>query len=229
MKKKTFIFDFDSTIFPGETLDEIIQLSLANDKLLEKKRAEITAICDLGMTGKISMAASLKRRLAIAAPTKKVIENYVAYNAQRIDAEIIQLLNFLQQSGHSVFVVSGGFEDWIRPMMAGILPPENIQANKILDDNQPMIFENIIQRDKEKIIKELVAERKLTETEITMIGDGATDFRVYERKITSSFVGAFYYTQPGSRDAVIDKIIKSEQSLFYTLTSFIQFIHEVIK
>ena len=37
----TIIFDFDSTLFPGETLDEIIQFALKNDPAAKEKNKQI--------------------------------------------------------------------------------------------------------------------------------------------------------------------------------------------
>ena len=218
-KKKTFIFDFDSTIFPGETLDEIISFILKNDPQREKKSREITEICNLGMSGEITMEESLRRRLEIAAPTKQDIANYVAANKNRIEIKFRGILQELQAAGHEVLVVSGGFEEWIVPLLDGIIPAENIHGNKIKNPNKPMAIDNIIRRTKEEIITAL----KITDSEIIQVGDGMTDFSVFENGIADKFIGAFFYE---NRPKVREKAEKSGQMVFDSLDNFIEYMRK---
>lgn len=223
---KIFIFDFDSTIFPGETLDEIIQFTLKDTQDSSSKIAAITDICNLGMSGAIPMAESLKRRLEIAAPNKETIAKYVIKNGDRINQDILKILQLLQERNSQVFVVSGGFEEWIKPLLAGIVPTENIHANKIKDSSLPMTYDNIIRRDKEQIIKELIHERNIANYEITMIGDGATDFSVFENGLAQYFWGTFFYTGTEARNNIVKKALDKNQLVFSDLKKFIRFVKD---
>jgi len=216
-EKKTFIFDFDSTIFPGETLDEIISFALKDDPQRAIKSRKITKICDLGMSGEISMEESLRRRLKIASPTKQNIADYVAIKKERIEGKFRGILKDLQAAGHRVLVVSGGFEEWIIPLLDGIIPAENIHANKIKDPEEPMTIDNIIRKTKEEIIEAL----KITDSEIIQVGDGMTDFSVFEKGIAKEFFGAFFYENE-SRKKVQEKAIKSGQECFYSIDDFVE-------
>jgi D-3-phosphoglycerate dehydrogenase len=220
--KKTFIFDFDSTIFPGETLDEIISFALRNDPQQKIKSREISKICNLGMSGEISMAESLRKRLEIAAPTREIISEYVVENKNRIDSKFRGILKDLQESGHEILVVSGGFEEWIIPLLDGIIPAKNIHANKIKNHNLPMTFDNIIQRSKEEIIKSL----NLNPREIFMIGDGMTDFSVFEKGLATNFVGCFFYQ---NRPLVREKAEKDNSKTFGFLNNFIEHMKNLIQ
>jgi D-3-phosphoglycerate dehydrogenase len=222
MSPQTFIFDFDSTIFPGETLDEIIQLSLTGTENAEEKKALITSICNQGMLGEISMEDSLKKRLEIAAPLQETIEKYVAENKKRIDENIKTLLTNLQKKGHAVYVISGGFEEWIQPLLEEVVPAENIHANQIKDTEQPMIFENIVRRSKEEILQELTIQGQ----HITMIGDGATDFSVFENGFAQQFVGTFFYTGIEARKKIVEKALDSNQVIFNELDEFVKFMDQ---
>lgn len=228
---KTFIFDFDSTIFPGETLDEIITFGLKNDLQKEEKSREISEICNLGMSGEIPMKESLKRRLEIAAPTKEIIANYVAKNQNRIVPKFRGILKNLQGAGHQVLVVSGGFEEWIVPLLKEIITSENIHANKIKNREKPMLFENIIRRDKEEIIENLLSQENPPQSpfikgelkksrEIFMIGDGATDFSIFERGMANHFIGAGFYE---NREKIREKAAQHQQLFFTNLDSFIKY------
>ena len=225
---QTFIFDFDSTIFPGETLDEIIQFKLKGDPAEKQKSQLITEICNLGMSGSISMEESLKRRLDIAAPDMKTISSYIEANVNRINPSFFNLLTALQESGHNVFVVSGGFEEWIAPLMKGVLPSTLIHANKILDKTRPMSFSNIIRRDKELIINQLIERGDLTSTKITIIGDGATDFSVFENKLAQYFIGTFFYAGEENRKRVVEKASQQGQALFNNLDEFVSHMEQFL-
>lgn len=224
---KTFIFDFDSTIFPGETLDEIIQFKLKDDARSKEKSDKITNICNQGMSGAISMEESLRLRLEIAAPDRKIIENYARTNKERIDPIIINTLIVLQEKGHTVFVVSGGFEEWITPLLAGTIHAENIHANQIKDSSRPMTFDNIIRKDKEEIIKGLIVTRNLSNTEITIIGDGATDFSVFEKGLAQFFWGTFFYTGAEARKNIVRKALEKNQLVFSELRFFVKHVISV--
>ena len=221
---KTFIFDFDSTIFPEETLDEIIQYCFKDDPHSEEKSKEITNICNLGMSGIISMEESLKRRLDIASPTKENIAQYVRDNKQRIDDIMKTVLRQIQEKGHQLFVVSGGFEEWIKPLLEGIVPEENIHANKIRNTNQPMSFDNIDRRDKEGIIKGLNIKGEVG----IMVGDGATDYSVFKNRMVTQFIGTFFYVDKSQRQAVVDQIELANQVLFESKEEFSTYIAEII-
>jgi len=223
-EKKTFIFDFDSTIFPGETLDEIIDFALQNDPQRAEKSREITRICNLGMAGEISMEESLRRRLQIASPTKEIIRKYVQENKNRIEPKFRGILHDLQAAGHQVLVVSGGFEEWIVPLLEGIVPAGNIHANRIKDPEKPMTIDNIIRRTKEEIIQTLKDTGKIKNpAKITMVGDGMTDFTVFENEIAQEFIGAFFYE---NRPKVREKAEKFKQKVFNSLDDFVKYIRK---
>ena len=159
--KTTFIFDFDSTIFPGESLDEIINYQLQQDPQANDKYEQIKTICRQGMSGEISMEVSLARRVQIAAPTQTTIAKYVRENKQRIDVNLQHALRQLQINDHQILVVSGGFEEWIRPLLEGVIPQQNIHANQIKKAALLMLFDNLVIRKKETIIKDLKYQNKI--------------------------------------------------------------------
>lgn len=218
---KTFIFDFDSTIFPGETLDEIIQYKLKGDPEEKEKSASISEICTLGMSGDISMEESLKRRLAIAAPDKKTIEQFVANNEVRIEVPIRGLLQKIQSKGHQLHIISGGFEEWIVPLLKGMVAAENIHANTIINQDVSMSHENIIIRSKEEIIKQLSIKK---DQKTIIIGDGATDFNVFEQGMAQAFIGVFYYTGIASREKIFNKAKAKDQRSFVTIQEFVTYM-----
>lgn len=225
---KYFIFDFDSTIFPGESLDEIIELALKNKPDRHELIQKVKAICQQGMTGEITMTASLEQRLAIAAPDVHTINQYVIQQSDRIDSRIKQLLIALNRSPNCVFVVSGGFEEWIKPLLDQILPTVAIHANRMIDSSKPLMIDNIVRLDKEDIIRQLKSNELINSDEIIMIGDGATDFNVYANGIAQRFIGAFFYTGQSSRKKIVELSIKNEQVYFDELYDFLGYMNKYI-
>ena len=63
--KKTFVFDFDSTLTAVEAFEELAEISLKGDPKKDEKIAKIAKITDQGVDGDITFTESLERRLKI--------------------------------------------------------------------------------------------------------------------------------------------------------------------
>ena len=180
------------------------------------------------MSGEIDMSASLQKRLAIASPNAEIIENYIRQNIARIDNCIRQLLIQLVNSTHRVFVISGGFEEWIIPILNNVVPSDAIHANRIINYSRPMAFDNIIRRDKEDILNGLKQSGEIIEGEIVMVGDGATDFRVFNDGLPQKFIGTFFYTGLSARKKVVEQVQSSKQTYFDNLEYFIDYMSQFV-
>lgn len=237
-EKQVLSFDFDNTILgkeisgTGESLDDLMANSLkefskfktSNPKKIQDSILKIQNICKQGMSGEIGFAESLNGRLEILKYhgvdiTKEVILEYVKSAKKNINPKMISLLKDLQLSGHTVVVVSGGFEDWIIPMLDGIVPAENIRCNKIEDNQKPLVVENVIRKTKAELIKTLKDDGIIKDDEkIIAIGDGMTDFNLFAEGIAQEFIGAFYSEK---RPKVLSRAIESKQQSFDSLNDFV--------
>lgn len=197
----TFIFDFDSTITPVESLDEIIRLSVNDMTDDEAERqdimAEIERITDSGMNGDIDLSESIKRRLMLA----RVHERHVHGFNERFRAENLitqgmdRLIANLQAGGSRVMIVSGGLKHCL-DLAAELLglPAENVYGNDSVMDSDGF-FVGVkrsnplsITRGKAVLIKQL-KEHGVIPGPATIIGDGISDYRPYELGIVDHFVG----------------------------------------
>ena len=245
LEKQVFSFDFDNTILvknkehngTGESLDDLIADSLRthfeknnlSSVLLKKEISAIQEICAQGMAGEINFAESLNGRLAVLKKygieiTKEIINKYVEKAKSQIDPEMIQLLKNLQAAGHTVVVVSGGFEDWIIPMLEGIVPKENIRCNRIKNPAKPLVVENVIRQTKAELIQTLKEDGTISkDAQITAIGDGMTDFELFEQGIAQKFIGAFYSE---NRPAVRQKVLEYNQVYFDDFDKFVEYMRK---
>ncbi|MGE0434496.1 MAG: HAD-IB family phosphatase [Planctomycetota bacterium] len=106
------IFDFDSTLLPGESVQELLQSLVADDPAA---KARIAQLVDDGMNGRISFRESMEQRLALAQPTREQLTAFGRHLATRIPDDARLLVAALRSRGHQVWIVSGAFLDLLRP------------------------------------------------------------------------------------------------------------------
>lgn len=197
-------FDFDSTLVSIETLDVLINSQLES----ETQKAEIKAITQQGMTGKLPLFESLSKRLAVVKIHQKHIQDFGHALPQKLTHNIVPTINTLQSKGHTVHILSGGFKDYMQLCAKTLnIPLKNVHANTLtynkhgyitgFDQSNPLCQNG----GKSKIIQ----KQNIKETCI-MVGDGYTDLEVFKDKACTHFIGFGIHTQ---RD-----IIKKEAKHF---------------
>ena len=125
MKTRNVIFDFDSTIITGESLEMMLEDLLdMNSEEGKRKMSEIVQWTNKGMNGECSFAVGLEARLAIAAPRKQDLIKFQENNTKNIlggsENSLItrgmpELFRKLIDMGVNVYIMSGGFTDLIVP------------------------------------------------------------------------------------------------------------------
>jgi phosphoserine phosphatase len=195
MAKPTLIFDFDSTLIRGESLELILAAKL---KDLPKEQTKIAEITRLGMEGKISFSKSLEKRLRIAAPSKVELEvfgkNAIFHASQNISGLLLWARNHFD-----IWILSGGlYESLIG--FAENFSIQHVYAVKLLwtKDNQ---FLGINKRDafsKSKVEGARVLAKNWQSPSI-MVGDGFTDYQVFQEGLVDHFIA---FTQNVRRDFI---------------------------
>lgn len=175
-----FIFDFDSTIIKTEGLDELAKIILAEhpekDTILEK----IEETTNLGMEGKMSFDESLKKRLALLSPTSQHIEKFVDLIISQLSDSVERNKNFFDSNKDKIFIISGGFLEFILPVTRVLNIPDNqVFGNKFVfdshgvykgvDTNNPLVYSGG---------KVKVAEELSLQGDVIVVGDGYTDFEI---------------------------------------------------
>ncbi|MEM8883060.1 MAG: HAD-IB family phosphatase [Planctomycetota bacterium] len=98
----TVVFDFDSTLIGRESLDEMLS------RLSSDRDAEIRAITDRGMAGEIDFRTSMESRLAIARPTRAMVEEF---GREAVDYLVPGMADLVRSLPAECWVISGGLQE----------------------------------------------------------------------------------------------------------------------
>jgi len=194
------ILDFDSTIIQAEGLDVLAEICFKEDK---SKISEIEKITHQGMNGELSMQDSLSRRIELLEATTSDIDTLYQKLITKISATIHFLIDSKDIFPEKVYVVSGGFIEYVLPVCKHIGISENhiianqfiYQGDKIIGFNtQSLVSQS---RGKTKAIKKLNLA-----SPTFMVGDGYTDYEVKLDKVVDYFIA---YTETINRPKVTEK------------------------
>lgn len=217
-EKKYFIIDFDSTITKVEGLDQLAIISLKNQNNGAEIANKIKELTDKGMNGEIGFSQALKERIELLSAKKSHIAELVTFLKDNITDSFERNKKFLSEYADNIIVVSGGFKEFIDPIIAHLgLKTENVYANTFKFDKD----ENIIGIDETNILAHSGGKIKLLESlnldgHISVIGDGYTD---YELKKSGGADRFYAFIENVKRSNVVseaDFVIKSlDEFLFY--------------
>ena len=135
MPKKPIILDFDSTLCAVESLDALASMVLADDPAAEAKVAEIERLTNLGMSGELPLSESLARRLATLTFDRAQVEQLVDSLRDQLTPGLVEDRQWIQDQAEHLHVVSGGFVDWVAPVLTTLgFRAEHIHANVLCWD-----------------------------------------------------------------------------------------------
>ncbi|GMN88997.1 HAD-IB family phosphatase [Francisella sciaenopsi] len=199
---KNIIFDFDSTLIKKESLELILEPLL---KQSPSKLKEIEHITNLGMQGDICFRESLEKRLAIASPTKQSIKDFAdKYCPDLLTSGIKKIMETLRNKGYQIWIFSGGLTESIEPFANYLhIPRDNIFAVDIVwnDDGSFKTLDNSNGACDSKL-SAFDKVKDLINGEIIVVGDGYTDYQLYESGYANKFIA---YVEHVSRQNVISK------------------------
>ncbi len=212
-----FIIDFDSTFIKVESLDELSKIVLKNNPNKSKIVANIKKITKQGMEGKIDFPTSLQKRLLLFNPTMKDIEILRKNLEKQISKSIIRNKHFFVENSKNIYVISGGFEEYIVPILKDFgIKKNHVLANKFIYNKKQKVigFDKKMLLSKEK--GKVKAVRKLDLKGTTyIIGDGYTDYEIKKEGLAYKFIA---FTENIKRKNVIDvadeKISSFDEFLF---------------
>jgi D-3-phosphoglycerate dehydrogenase len=218
MKPTYYIIDFDSTFTDVEAMEELAEISLANDPEKDFLIERIKELTDLAMDGSMPFNKSLKARIALLSAKKYHINLLVNKLRKRVSASFVRNKKFFKNCKGSIYIVSGGFKEFIIPVVKAYhIDPDHVFANTFLYDEK----NNIIGADESNLLAEENGKVKLLKKlklqgEVVVIGDGYTDYQIFESGLAHKF---FAYTENVSRGKVLEKasyIAPSLDEILYT-------------
>ncbi|MDZ4668678.1 MAG: HAD-IB family phosphatase [bacterium] len=204
MKETYYIFDFDSTFTQVEAMEELAEISLANDPEKEFLIEKIKQLTDLAMEGSMPFGKSLRARIALLSAKKYHLNMLVNRLRKRVSTSFIRNKQFFKEHKGRVFIVSGGFREFIEPIVKPyFIDSEHVFANTFVYDKKNNIIgadeDNVLSKEQGKV--KLLKQLKLA-GKVVFIGDGYTDYEVFELGQADQF---FAYTENVSRAKVLEK------------------------
>ena len=189
--RKFLIMDVDSTLIQ----QEVIELLAA----YAGKREEVAAVTEAAMRGELDFAQSLHARVAVLAGLPADVVERVRAEV-RLTEGAAELVAAFQAAGHAVAVVSGGFNQILRPIaedlglhywIANELEiVDGVLTGKVLGD--------VIDRAaKEKYLREWAAAEGIPMEHTIAVGDGANDLDM----LGAAGIGIAFNAKPAVRAA----------------------------
>lgn len=212
MKETWYVFDFDSTFTQVEAMEELAGISLENDPERDLLIDKIKQLTDLAMEGKMPFGKSLKARIALLSAKKYHLNLLVNKLRKRVSPSFVKNKQFFKAHKGRVLIISGGFKEFIEPIVKSYhIDASCVFANTFIYDKKNNIIgadeTNFLAQEKGKV--KLLKQLKLSGN-VIMIGDGYTDFEVFESGMANDF---YAYTENISRPSVIAKSGKVAPSL----------------
>lgn len=194
---RLLVMDVDSTFLQ----DEVIELLAARGGHGE----EVARITEAAMRGELDFAESLRRRVRTLAGLPADVIDEVA-GAARLTPGARELVETCAREGIVVGLVSGGFEEVVRPI-AEPLGIELIRANRLGVAGGTLTGEvvgPVVDRAaKETTLREWAARHDIPMGRTIAVGDGANDLDM----VRAAALGIAFNAKPALRehaDAVID-------------------------
>lgn len=186
---KYYVIDFDSTFISVEGLDLLAETSLKNNPEKDRILEEIKNITKDGMIGKIGFRESLERRIKKLELRIENIEETAKLLKKKITPSILRNKKFFKQNSDRIYIISGGFEELILPVVEGFrIPKDHILANKFIFMRDKVAGFDKTRPTSQAQGKAFAVEALNLDGEIIVIGDGFTDLEIKRLGKAQKFV-----------------------------------------
>ncbi len=171
---KLCIFDFDSTLMDGETID-----FLADELGLKEK---VSSITKRAMAGELDFFESLIQRVALLKGLKKEKVDEICHNLPYIRGAK-ESIKELKKRGYKVVVFSGGFRnatDYAKDILG-----YDASFSNILHDKEGVLTglvggDMMFGFSKGDMLKRLQNILQITSQDCMVVGDGANDLSMFQ-------------------------------------------------
>lgn len=189
--RKFLIMDVDSTLIQ----QEVIELLAA----YAGKKEEVTAVTEAAMRGELDFAQSLHARVAVLAGLPADVVDSVRAEVKLTEGAAVLVAAF-KAAGHAVAVVSGGFNQILRPIAEGLgLDYWIANELEIVDGALTgKVLGAVVDRAaKEKYLREWAAAEGIPMEHTIAVGDGANDLDM----LSAAGIGVAFNAKPAVRAA----------------------------
>lgn len=222
MPEYNFIFDFDSTITRVEALDELADIIAHRKGITDNSlKQEIERITTQAMNGEIGFDVALDQRIALLDIQENDIAQLIERLKNQVSQSFIRNRAFFQHNSSRIYVISGGFEEYIIPVVETLgIRQEHVFANNFIrsEKSNQLLHDknNALAKEKGKVL----TMKGLPLKGLTIaIGDGYTD---YELKLYGMVDRFYLYAEHVNRSATITKA----DAVIFSLDDLLNLIHE---
>lgn len=209
MPTKLICFDCDSTLSAIEGVDELARVG-GPDTF-----AQVEAMTNDAMNGKLPVEAVFGRRLELIRPSRRHVEAIGRRYIETIEPTAAATIKTLVERGWTPVIVSGGFRQAIQPL-ATLLNIERVEAVDLFFDESgtyvgyDLAYPTTRSGGKPDVIARL--KRELDPVETVMIGDGVSDLE--SKTEVDRFIGfGRYVMRPAVRDNAAAFIMSLDELL----------------
>lgn len=142
------------------------------------------------MSGEISFEESLQTRLALFSPKSEHLAELVDLLKNNITESILRNSESFQENSENIYVVSGGFKEWVLPVIEELgLNEPNLLANEFIYDESGAItgIDREIPLTQSGGKPQAVKSLNLRGATI-IIGDGYTDYEIKKQNLADIFI-----------------------------------------
>lgn len=167
--RRLVVFDMDSTLIEAEVIDELAKVAGVG--------AEVSAITELAMQGKIDFDESFRRRVALLSGLKESALQQVADSLQLTEGAVT-LISTLKRLGYKTAILSGGFS-YFADQLCDQLGFDYVYANQLDIDagvvTGKVVGDIINGERKAELLKDIAQRENIALEQVIAVGDGAND------------------------------------------------------
>jgi len=199
-----------------EGMDELAAISLAQHSDKETRLAQIQELTNKAMSGNLSFAESLEKRIALLDAHHKHLPALIETLKRKVSHSIVENKAFFIQHAADILIISSGFREFIEPIVSEFgIASGHVYANNFQFD----VEGNIIGVDSSNPLagnhgKVKVIEKLNLPKPIIVIGDGYTDYEIKQAGLAIKF---YAFTENIFREAVANQA----DSILPTLDEFL--------
>jgi D-3-phosphoglycerate dehydrogenase len=216
IQNTTYVFDFDKTMVSVESLDFLAEIALQNSPNKETILLEIKSITEKGMNGQISFEESLQRRFSLLSIKNNDVKTVIARLMKSITPSFVRNKNFFKTNAANIYIVSGGFKEFIIPIAHQLgIPEGHIYANTMKINKRGLVIGYDLNNPLAKANGKVEVVRKLNKKNIIIIGDGFTDSQIKAMGAAKRFVAFTEHVIRQNVTASADEVVRSFDEFLY--------------
>lgn len=198
-------------------MDELAKISLQQHPHRLVIYEEIERLTNLAMEGKLSFRDSLSARVRLLEANRDHLDVLINILKKKVSVSFLRNKRFFRQHQDEVFIVSGGFKEFITPVVTPYhILKEHIYANEFIFDDAGRIVgfdeSNPLSEEagKVKLLQQLQLPGKLYG-----IGDGYSDLQLKESGLIQRFYAFTENIERKSVSARADHVTPSFDEFLY--------------